>query len=335
MLDISVIVCTHSRPHALRALLETVCALDLPGGLSWEILVVDNEPAEKDANEAVASSFAGRLPLRFVREPAPGLCRARNRGVREARGRHICWTDDDTLLDRSWLSAYARAFARHPEAALFGGRILPRLEPPTPGWFARGVHAWPIAYVVAHRDMGDAEGPIGMEDGRLPWGANMAVRAEEQKRHLYDLELGLSPAHNRTGEETDLTWRILREGGTGWWVPDSKVDHLIPADRQTRDYIALYYERGGCTSAFLDDKHRGAGGVPFPLPFERYGSVGLAIASAAARTLSAAFGLAGLNGPALRFLARASYYRGIAAHRRETEKAGVSPRRPLEAGKAC
>jgi hypothetical protein len=312
--DVSIIVCTHDRPQRLRALLETACALEVPPGLAWELLVIDNgtNPATAEA----AGGFAGRLPLRLVREPVTGLCHARNRGVAEARGRYLCWADDDTLLDPAWLAAYADAFARHPNAALFGGRILPLLEPPVSAWFARRLHQWPINYVVAHRDMGDFETRIGVEGGCLPWGANCAALTEAQRRHPYNVELGLSPHHRRTGEETDVAYRILKAGGSGWWVPDAKLRHVIPPERQTRAEILRHYDVAGRTAAFLHDRFPGDHSlVPFgPLRFARFGEAGLGLASAAAGLVAAAAYLAGATGPNIRFLARRGYYRGIAAH---------------------
>ncbi len=333
-LDVSITVCTYDRPERLRALLESVCALDVPAGLAWEILVVDNGGSPE--NGAVAAAFAGRLPLRLAREPIRGLCPARNRGVAEARGRYLCWTDDDCLLDPDWLAAYMDAFARHPEAALFGGGILPRLEPPAPAWLEKRLHEWPVNYVVAHRDMGDEEIPIAAEGGRLPWGANFAARAEDLRQHGFNLELGFSLNHKRTGEETDLAWRILKTGGSGWWVPGAKVAHIIPAARQTRAYIADYYDQAGRTAAFLHDRFPGDHSLtPFGrLPFVRFGAAGLETAAAAAGLISAASDLVGLTGPSLRFLARRSYYRGIAAHLRERGTAGPlrSPGAPQAEG---
>lgn len=323
-LDVSMIVCTSDRPERLRALLESACALSIPAGLAWEVLVIDNPGSAE--NEAAVQSFAKRLPVRILREPRPGLCPARNRAVGEALGTYLCWTDDDTLLDPEWIAAYARAFRRHPEAALFGGRILPELEQPADPDFVRYLHQWPINYVVAHRDMGDSESPITLEGGRLPWGANLAARAEEQRSHPYDESLGLSPFHRRTGEETDLAYRILKAGGSGWWVPDSKVRHCIPPKRQTRAHIVDHYEQAGRTAAYLHACHPGDNSIDGfgPLPFARFGDVGLSSASAAARSISAAADLIGLTGPALRFLARSAYYRGILAHRAEQVGAAAS-----------
>jgi glycosyltransferase involved in cell wall biosynthesis len=323
--DISLIVCTRNRAGRLRNLLESACALEIPAGLVWEVLIIDN--GSTDDTGEIARAFAGRLPLRLVAEPVAGLCLARTRGVEEARGRHLCWVDDDVLLDPLWLAAYAEAFARHPDAAVFGGRILPELEPPAPAWFARAMHEWPLANLVARRDMGDSETPLELAGGRIPWGANYAVRAREQKLHSYNVELGFSPRHKRTGEETDLAYRILKAGGTGWWVPGARVRHVIPAERQTRTYLADYFDRAGRTAAFLHERFPGdnaneAFGRPL---FTRLDDPLLELAALAAGSVAGAVALVGLSRMSLRFLARQAFLRGVAAHRRDGARAGAAP----------
>jgi glycosyltransferase involved in cell wall biosynthesis len=328
LMDVSVIVCTRNRAGPLRSMLESACGLVAPANLAWELLVVDN--GSEDDTVAIAAAFAARLPLRLAREPVIGLCRARNSGVAEARGRYICWVDDDVRLDPQWLAAYAEAFARHPDAAIFGGRILPELEPPPAGWFVRYMHEWPLANLVAYRDPGDLESPIALEGGRIPWGANYAVRAEEQKRYHYNEELGFSPRHKRTGEETDLIYRILADGGSGWWVPGACVRHVVPAERQTRDYLADYFDRAGRTAAFLHDRFPGdnANAVYGPPLFAGMSRFGLAVVAMATQFIASAAALAGLDRLSLRFLARHGFYRGVAAHRRESEAAVTRPPAP-------
>ncbi len=323
-LDVTLAVCTRDRPASLRAMLESACAMAVPPGLAWELLVIDNAGDGREG-EAAAMSFAGRLPLRVVREPKPGLSHARNRAALEAKGRYVCWTDDDTLLESSWLAAYVEAFARHPGAALFGGRILAWAQPPVPSWFERHLLSWPVSGVVAHRDMGAGTIPISLEGGRIPWGANFAVRADAQREHLYNPELGSSPSHRRLGEETDLIYRIIKAGEGGWWVPGAGVRHVIAGERQTRAHILEYYDQAGRTAAFLHDRFPGdnalaVDGVP---AIARIGNPALAIASSAARLISAAADFAGMTGLGLRFLARSGFWRGFAAHRREL--AGMPP----------
>jgi glycosyltransferase involved in cell wall biosynthesis len=123
--DITMIICTRDRATQLSKVLGSAVDLQIPQRLKWELLVVDNG-STMDGD--VARSYRDRLPLRLVREERAGLSNARNKGVEEAAGQYICWTDDDVVLDPQWLAAYWAAFNRHPEAALFGGRITPCLS---------------------------------------------------------------------------------------------------------------------------------------------------------------------------------------------------------------
>lgn len=249
-LKVSVVICTRNRANQLATVLESATRLVIPSGLQWEVLIVDN--GSIDATSEVAMSFCQRLPVRVVSEPVPGLSNARNRGVSAARGAYICWTDDDVEIDANWLSAYVQAFERHPDAAVFGGRVLPRLEGDgAPQWFIDGRYQRPICFLLAYRDFGDLEMPLQMATGHVPYGANFAVRTAEQRNAWYDPELGVSPTHKRLGEECDVIYRILRGGGVGWWVPESKVIHVIPPARQTAAYVYEYHYLAGATMAHI------------------------------------------------------------------------------------
>ena len=228
----------------------------VPKGLAWELCVVDN--GSTDATRQTVESFAGALPVRYASEPTAGLSHARNRAVAEARGEYICWTDDDVEIDPHWLEAYAAAFDRHPEAAVFGGRILPRLEAPTPRWFSAMRHLWPLQALLAERDFGDDPKLLSFKTKVVPWGANFALRMAEQRRHPYDDKLGVSPAQRRLGEEAEVMFRILRDGAVGWWVPQAKVHHIIPARRQSWAYIYEYFVAMGETQAYLEAVAPGA-----------------------------------------------------------------------------
>lgn len=236
-------------------MLESATELMIPTGLRWELLVVDNGDGRETAT--VVDAFQDRLPIRRTAETIPGLSQARNRGVSEARGRYICWVDDDVLLDPQLLNAYVSAFQRFPDAVVFGGRILPKPQQPSPAWFRRCADHWLLLSTMAHRDMGDAVTPITHEGGATPYGANFAVRADAQRRWLYNTELGVGPGRMRSGEESDLIYRLLKEGGAGWWTPGAKVRHVIPLERQTWPSFLSYYRQIGETAAYLRDAHPG------------------------------------------------------------------------------
>jgi glycosyltransferase involved in cell wall biosynthesis len=251
-----VIICTRNRAAQLAHALDSVANLRTPKRLRWEVIVVDNGSSDNTAE--VAESFRDRLPIRVVREDTPGLSNARNRGVEEAAGAYICWTDDDLLLDPNWLEAYATAFKRHPEAAVFGGKIIPILQAPTPDWFRRFADEWPLTTLLANRDLGDDIRPLTFEGGEIPWGANFAVRTAEQRRARFEPSLGVSPLQRRLGEESEAIFRMMKAGAVGWWVPDSAVRHIIPTQRQTWRYVYDYFLSCGETIAYMERAWPGA-----------------------------------------------------------------------------
>lgn len=249
--DVTVVICTRNRAQQLASVLDSACKLIIPAGINWEFIVVDNGSTDNTAT--VVAKYSDRLPIRCVREEKAGLSNARNLGVKEAMGDYICWTDDDVVIDSNWLSAYFAAFKRHPEAAVFGGRVIPFLEKPTPAWFEKAKYEWPLSSLLAYRDFGDNAIRLTFEGDLVPWGANFAIRAKEQKKYLYNPQLGVSPHHKRVGEETDVIYSVFKEGGSGWWVPDSKVAHIIPTKRQTLQYLYHYSYLGGETFGYLRD----------------------------------------------------------------------------------
>jgi glycosyltransferase involved in cell wall biosynthesis len=249
-LDVTVCVCTRNRAAELITLLNSFVRMDVPAGLVWEVLVVDNGSSDNTRETALA--FADRLPIRYVVEPQAGVANARNRVFDEARGVYTCWVDDDVEVAPDWLAAYLEAFRRHPEASLFGGVVEPLLEPPTPAWFARLAPLWPLADVVARRDLGPIEIPLSFEGDRMPYGANMAIRSAAQKAVRFDNNLGPSPNFRRSGEETEMLFDLMKTGVTGWWVPGARVRHHIVSKRQSRKYVFNYYYAIGETMAYLD-----------------------------------------------------------------------------------
>src|SRR5438067_2246813 len=129
---VTVAICTFNRAESLRRTLESLGAMQVPDDIDWEVLVVNNKST--DHTDAVIADFAERLPIRREYEERPGQSNARNRAIGTAKGDYIIWTDDDVVVDRGWLAAYADAFRSRPEAAVFGGPIRPRYETPAVKW---------------------------------------------------------------------------------------------------------------------------------------------------------------------------------------------------------
>ena len=228
---ITVGICTYNRAERLRSTLNSIAALHVPRAIDWEVLVVDNNSS--DATRAVVASFGETLPVRYLFEPSPGKSNALNRAVREANGDYIVWTDDDVLVYEDWIDAYVSAFQRVPEAVVFGGPVDPWFETGPPEWLARIWDEARNAYAVLPADVGKVE----RDRGPGPFGANLAVRTDIQRRFPYDPSLGPQPGSPIRGEETAVVQAILRSGYLGCWVPDARVRHLIPRERQTVQFL--------------------------------------------------------------------------------------------------
>ncbi|TYP67359.1 glycosyltransferase [Stutzerimonas stutzeri] len=244
---ITVIMCTRNRARQLHHVLDSFVALRQPDNATWEMIVVDN--GSTDDTPAVIEAFSDRLPLRRVWQPEAGLSNARNAGVAAAKGDYICWTDDDVELDPGWLEAYARAFHRYPDGTIFGGVVEPVYEATPPDWMIDNADL--LVDLLAKRDHGPEERCMEAELSLFPYGANFAVRAAEQRQCLYDPKLGVSPNQKRLGEETTVLVAIAALGGAHYWIPSSRVRHLIPASRMSFDYVAVYFQSVGETWAYM------------------------------------------------------------------------------------
>ena len=244
---ISLIICTYNRRHHLRLALESAAQLTPPPGNGWELLVVDNNSS--DGTKECVADFASqsKLNVRYVFEEHQGLAWARNRGISEANGDVIVFTDDDVVLDRSWLAEISSAFQRF-DCAAAGGRILPLWEGPEPDWYdARPGSV--LRPVVAHFDLGDCAG-IATD---FPYGANMAFRkAVFAQIGLFRTDLGRIGNGRILGEESELMERLVAAGGSIIYVPSAIVHHRVPKARATKAYCRSWYFGKGRTNALAE-----------------------------------------------------------------------------------
>ena len=221
--DISVVVCTHERPDSLRATLTSVLRT-APAPL--EVLVVDNAPTT-DRTRALVAELADQR-LRYVVEPVRGLSRARNRGIAEALGAIVAFTDDDVVVDHAWLSGLQRGFARAPEVTLVTGLVsTAELETPAQQMFESSV-AWRSSCAARVWDPstpppGDVLFPYTA--GQFGTGANFALKREATSAvGPFDEALGAGTPTGG-GEDLDMFLRVLLCGFQLAYEPGALVWH--------------------------------------------------------------------------------------------------------------
>ena len=67
---ITVAICTFNRAESLRRTLDSLTAMQVPGDLAWELVVVNNNSTDK-TNEII-EKYGDRLPVRREFEVRPG-----------------------------------------------------------------------------------------------------------------------------------------------------------------------------------------------------------------------------------------------------------------------
>lgn len=123
-LPVSVIIPTLNRPRAVVSCLDALAAQTLQAG-SFEVIVVDDGSEPPLALDP--KRWAAKFDLKLLHQQNTGPAGARNRGVTEARGEFLAFTDDDCLPTPAWLEKLVNALRENPEA-LVGGSTFNGLK---------------------------------------------------------------------------------------------------------------------------------------------------------------------------------------------------------------
>lgn len=251
-MNVTVAICTWNRASLLDQTLAAFRDLQVPQDISWELLVVDNNCTDHTAS--VIEKYHHALPIRRLLETKQGHCNARNCAIAAAAGDLIVWTDDDVIVDPGWLNAYVEAARRWPQAMYFGGRILPWFEHTPPSWMQANVSM--LEGALALRDLGARERLLDSDEH--VYGANMAFRREAFAEVRFDPRIGLKKDDGVRGDETQVICELQRRGMVGVWVPQSVVQHFVPAARLTRKYVHDYFKGVGKTKVRMTGVPQGS-----------------------------------------------------------------------------
>ena len=252
-LDATVLICTYNRAALLAETLDSVRATVAPG-LSWDVIVVDNNSSD-DTRQVVTSRIGGfPVPLTYLFEPRQGKSVALNTGLAATDAAVVLFTDDDVQVSEEWLEASCRPILDDPTVDYTGGPVLPIWERPRPSWLdATRPDLWGTLAIL---DYGP-EPFVFEERRRVPLGANMTVR-----RSLVDRIGGFDPSLGRKGnslrgqEQAEFFCRSRAVGARGVYVPAASVRHHVPATRLTRSYFLRWWYWKGVSKAVLEQRHR-------------------------------------------------------------------------------
>jgi glycosyltransferase involved in cell wall biosynthesis len=256
---VTVAICTWNRAPLLDRVLSHLPKLHIPAQTDWELLIVDNNSTDHTAE--VAAKHAAQLPIRYVREREPGISYARNRGIAEARGEIILWTDDDAFPEPDWLAYSLKALDDFSADMVFG-----RVEPiwqdgQPPRWYTEK-----FAGMFALIDLGGETRVLDC-DPILGFNVNMAFRKSIIDRiGPYRTDIGCGRMAG--GEDVDMFLRAKQASLRIAYQPYALVRHFIPRSRCTKRFYRRYTWGGSPNHLLLlrDEAKR----VPRLLGLPRY-----------------------------------------------------------------
>jgi GT2 family glycosyltransferase len=215
------IIVTRDRPESLERALES-CLESATEGAA-EFLVVDQSIGNE--THALVSGWPG---VRCMRSD-PGLALGRNEGLAATGAPIVVFTDDDVIVPRCWVESIVASFRTAPEVGAVCGRAVTF-----------------DGTLLAGRAAGFYKRPAS--PFRLGSGFNMAFRREAlDDARAFDEALGAG-ARFRSGEDTDMLWRVMQ---AGWTVLCSDDIQVVHDDRRSRaDQLRVHHGYGIGGGAF-------------------------------------------------------------------------------------
>ena len=188
---VSIVVPALNEERLLGQCLSSLKEQDYAG--DYEIIVVDNNSTDRTREVALSCG------VKVVSEPNIGTGSARQRGVLEAKGKIVAFTDADTMAPRQWLRTLVRQFTCNPKIIAVTGPYA---------FFDVGATLRAISYIMnfVFIILDNAFRYVTRKGGTI-WGSNFAV----SKKVLLEIG-GFNTSTKYLGEDYELSLRLIGKG---------------------------------------------------------------------------------------------------------------------------
>jgi glycosyltransferase involved in cell wall biosynthesis len=229
MMSASIVICTYNRGESLQETLENLDHGLIVPNTPLEIIVVDNNSSDNTRDLVNQHLRKARIETRYIFEKRQGKSYALNRGVNEAKGDIVCFTDDDVLVRRDWIINIMKVFDE-TGCACVGGKILLRLGKTRPEWLGDK-----MMEQFGLLDLGNDL--LFLKTPKL-YGANIAVRKSVFRDHGYfDVNLGPKAEKMHDSEDISFINKLIRGGEKVLYSPDVVIEHVVPAKHIEKSYF--------------------------------------------------------------------------------------------------
>jgi glycosyltransferase involved in cell wall biosynthesis len=187
------------------------------GPLAVEVIVVDDGSGDGTAKVAESAGAA------VIRQKNAGPASARNRGWKSATGQVICFTDADCVPSAGWIENLLDGFGNREIGAVAGSYEIAN----TGSWLAHWVHQ---EIMERHKRMPPFVRAFGSYNVAIP-------------RYVLEATGGFDPEYRQaSGEDNDLSYRIIKKGWRIAFRPQAKVAHYHP--EKVWQYLKEQYRHG-------------------------------------------------------------------------------------------
>ncbi len=209
-MHVTIGICTRNRGDSIARTLRSILDSDYH---DFDVIVVD-QSTTSDTADTVQRTVADDPRVTCIRSASTGKSLSHNAIIAHAQGPIVAFTDDDCDVSPTWLRSLVRHFQQNPGVGQICGAVLGGPHDATQGFI-------PDAPI---RRMKRVTGAWSTWRSR-GIGANTAFRLDAVKAvGPYDTILGPGgPLY--TGEDLDMTYRMLKAGYAVLEVPDAYVIH--------------------------------------------------------------------------------------------------------------
>lgn len=194
---LSVVVIGLNEQERLQESLEAVFAHE-PEGFDLQVIYVDS--GSTDRSVEIANGVQGVEVLRLD-TPQRSAARARNLGLRRARGAYVQLIDGDSVLQPGWMDTALSTLERNPDVSCVFGQCI---------------EMYPEQSIYMRVCGLDWHVPAG--EYRLCGGNSMWRTTAIAAQGFFDEDL-------KSGEEPDLCYRVRRSGGKILCIDAPMVTH--------------------------------------------------------------------------------------------------------------
>ncbi|MCW6037044.1 hormogonium polysaccharide biosynthesis glycosyltransferase HpsE [Spirulina subsalsa FACHB-351] len=240
MMDLTVVIPTYNGEKRLPDVLEKLRSQIRTEGISWEVLVVDNNSSDRTA--AVVQQFQKnwppQIPLRYVLETKQGAAFARQRSVKESQAELIGFLDDDNIPELDWVYQAVHFAQKHPQAGTYGSQIHGLFEQELPPNFTR------IQSYFAIIEWGDQPKQYNPKYNLVPPSAGLVVRRKVWLKYVPETCILSGRTHSSmlTGEDLEALSYIHHQSNWEiWYNPAMQIDHKIPPKRLEPEYLIPFF----------------------------------------------------------------------------------------------